>query len=105
VPEQVSQQQPQRQPQRLPQQQPPALLRGCARLQLHGLPFVGPSNMHMRGGDAMEAGRDAMRAALTTRAHWGDERIVAVPVPAVPPLRQLAGGGAAPEAAVPVAAV
>jgi hypothetical protein len=62
-------------------QQPPALLRGCARLQLHGLPFVGPSNMHVRGGDAMAAGRDAMRAALATRAHWGYERVVAVPVP------------------------
>jgi len=56
-------------------------LRGCARLQLRGLPFVGPSTMAERGAEAMAAGEAAMCAALRTRAVWGNERIVAVDVP------------------------
>ena len=67
-------------------------LRGCTRLLLRGLPFVGPQTMAQRGGAAMAAGAAAMRAALQTRAVWGGERIVAVDVPP-----------SAPEEAVPSA--
>jgi len=67
----------------------PPILQGCARLQLRGLPFVGPRSMD-RGASAMAAGREAMRAALATRSQWGGERIVSVPVP-----------GSAPEDAQP----
>ena len=59
---------------------PPAL-RGCVRLQLRGLPFVGPATMSTRGAAAMAAGAAAMRAALATRSDWGGERIVSVDVP------------------------
>ena len=58
----------------------PPILQGCARLQLRGLPFVGPRSMD-RGAAAMAAGRDAMRAALATRSVWGGERVVSVAVP------------------------
>ena len=58
----------------------PPILQGCVRLQLRGLPFVGPRSMD-RGAAAMAAGREAMRAALATRSDWGGERVVSVPVP------------------------
>ena len=60
----------------------PPILQGCVRLQLRGLPFVGPRSMD-RGAAAMAAGREAMRAALATRSDWGGERVVSVPVPEV----------------------
>ena len=60
---------------------PGAPLLGCTRLQLHGLPFVGPRTMGLRGAGAIAAGRAAMRAALATRGDWGGERVHVVKVP------------------------
>jgi hypothetical protein len=56
-------------------------LAGCTRLQLRGLPFLGPTTMEQRAAEAMEAGRAAMQAALLVRGTFGGERIVAVDVP------------------------
>ena len=72
-----------------------AKLVGCTRLQLRGLPFVGPATMSARAVEAMEAGAAAMRAALKSRGEWGGERVHVADVPE---------RGTAVEEAVPVSA-
>lgn len=57
-------------------------LAGCTRLQLRGLPFVGPATMSARAVEAMEAGAAAMRVALKSRGEWGGERVHVADVPA-----------------------
>jgi len=58
-----------------------AALHNCTRLQLRGLPMCGPTSMGAKGPLALQAGRAAMREALTRRANWGGERILGVDVP------------------------
>ena len=56
-----------------------ALLEGTVRLQLHAVPFVGPTSMATAGPVAYQAGRRAMSEALALSApEWGRERIVVV---------------------------
>lgn len=55
------------------------VLHNCTRLQLRGLPFVGPSSMG-RGPLAFAAGHAAMVAALGRVGIWGGDRVVRVPV-------------------------
>ena len=54
-------------------------LEGTVRLQLHEVPFVGPTTMKSVGPFAYESGRRAMNEALgLRRPEWGNERIVVV---------------------------
>ena len=51
-------------------------LQNCIKLQLTGLPFVGPTTME-RGAEAMNFAQAAMRRALALRSReWGHERVV-----------------------------
>lgn len=74
-------------------------LEGTTRLQLRGLPYVGPGSMGRGGRVAMAAGHAAMAAALRSRGHWGGDRVVGVDVPAAVREAQAAAAAAARGAA------